>query len=432
VTITKLSTLSITILKQLHLIVAIALSITCTSIANAQSGFSLQLPPEATVDPVVDEITELRQFYGRLPDDVDAEVRATFDAKVTKVRDGIKSVRRAITNYSFSGNDGPNDVRLARLFSPTIDQTNVAVNDWTNYMADLYASDPQKYADLGRSLYHSIQRDATRDSVDHLTKAARAIFENPPSALDPKFLNAIGYIGYATNDFDLARKAWDQYKKTSSLPAMYDAMYKNIDQAAAKWEVELQQRELDKSRNNPIVELLTTKSTIKIELFEDQAPNAVANFVYLIENAFYKRVKIFRVIPSFGAQTGCKIGNGTGNGGYYINSEADKPEHRSVFRGSVFFALSVDTKTMDRALDSASTQFLISSNPQPNSDAYTVFGRVIDEDQFKVGLFSKVDLSEKEQAEDKSLPVDYIIEAKVIQKRDHAYRPEVINGKLPF
>ncbi len=84
------------------------------------------------------------------------------------------------------------------------------------------------------------------DRVELILEAARAVFELPPNELDPPLLETIGYIAYANADFDLAQKAWDQYRSSASLPAIKAAMYANIDSAREAWKAELQYRELDK------------------------------------------------------------------------------------------------------------------------------------------------------------------------------------------
>ena len=65
----------------------------------------------------------------------------------------------------------------------------------------------------------------------------------------------------------------------------------------------------------------TEKGTIELELFEEDAPNTVANFEKLIEEGFYDGLTFHRVIPNFVIQGGCPNGNGTGGPGYTIKCE---------------------------------------------------------------------------------------------------------------
>src|SRR4051794_32876232 len=81
----------------------------------------------------------------------------------------------------------------------------------------------------------------------------------------------------------------------------------------------------------------TTKGEIVAELYEDDAPGTVANFVGLITGEkewtdpksgkkvqgkpFYDGLGFHRVIPNFVIQGGCPVGNGTGGPGYTIKCE---------------------------------------------------------------------------------------------------------------
>lgn len=68
-------------------------------------------------------------------------------------------------------------------------------------------------------------------------------------------------------------------------------------------------------------EIHTAKGVMKINFFEEDAPNTVANFVKLSNEGFYDGLKFHRVIPDFVIQGGCPDGNGMGGPGYKINCE---------------------------------------------------------------------------------------------------------------
>ena len=64
---------------------------------------------------------------------------------------------------------------------------------------------------------------------------------------------------------------------------------------------------------NPIATIeVENYGTIKLELYPDQAPSTVANFVKLANNGFYNGLTFHRVIPGFMIQGGDKNGDGTG------------------------------------------------------------------------------------------------------------------------
>ena len=70
-------------------------------------------------------------------------------------------------------------------------------------------------------------------------------------------------------------------------------------------------------------EIITEKGTMKVEFFEDDAPNTVANFSKLSEEGFYDGLTFHRVIPNFVIQGGCPKGTGAGGPGYTIDCELD-------------------------------------------------------------------------------------------------------------
>mgnify|MGYP001795032135 CR=1 FL=1 len=70
-------------------------------------------------------------------------------------------------------------------------------------------------------------------------------------------------------------------------------------------------------------EILTDKGLMKVEFYEKDAPNTVANFVKLAKDGFYDGLAFHRVIPNFVIQGGCPDGNGMGGPGYKINCELD-------------------------------------------------------------------------------------------------------------
>ncbi len=105
---------------------------------------------------------------------------------------------------------------------------------------------------------------------------------------------------------------------------------------------------------------------IVLDLFEEDAPNTVANFEKLINQGFYNGLVFHRVIPGFVAQGGCPHGNGIGGPGYTIKCEINPNKHE---RGSLAMA--------HAGRDTGGSQFYICFAAQPHLDgAHTVFGKV--------------------------------------------------------
>jgi len=105
---------------------------------------------------------------------------------------------------------------------------------------------------------------------------------------------------------------------------------------------------------------------VLIDLFDQDAPNTVANFEKLANDGFYNGLNFHRVIPGFVAQGGCPNGSGTGGPGYTINCEINKNKHE---RGTLAMA--------HAGKNTGGSQFYICYAPQPHLDGvHTVFGKV--------------------------------------------------------
>lgn len=114
----------------------------------------------------------------------------------------------------------------------------------------------------------------------------------------------------------------------------------------------------------------STKGDIVIELFENEAPGTVDNFVSLINKGFYNGLIFHRVIPGFVAQGGCPQGTGVGGPGYTIPCETKGNPHKHI-RGAVSMA--------HRGPNTGGSQFFICFGPQPHlNGVHTVFGQVIE------------------------------------------------------
>jgi peptidyl-prolyl cis-trans isomerase B (cyclophilin B) len=111
----------------------------------------------------------------------------------------------------------------------------------------------------------------------------------------------------------------------------------------------------------------TNHGTIELELFPDDAPKTVENFVKLAEDGFYDGVIFHRVIEDFMIQGGDPTGTGRGGPGYQFDDEAN--DHR-VERGALAMANAGPNTN-------GSQFFIVTAEACPWLDGkHTVFGRV--------------------------------------------------------
>ena len=75
------------------------------------------------------------------------------------------------------------------------------------------------------------------------------------------------------------------------------------------------------AQNNPVVVMETSLGPLTIELYPEQAPITVENFLAYVNDGFYEGTVFHRVIPDFMIQGGCPQGTGTGGPGYKFADE---------------------------------------------------------------------------------------------------------------
>jgi peptidyl-prolyl cis-trans isomerase B (cyclophilin B) len=84
---------------------------------------------------------------------------------------------------------------------------------------------------------------------------------------------------------------------------------------------EARSQQQEAKNNMKKAEIHTDKGVMKIEFYEQDAPNTVANFIKLAKQGYYDGVTFHRVIPNFVIQGGDPTGTGAGGPGYKIDCE---------------------------------------------------------------------------------------------------------------
>ena len=148
----------------------------------------------------------------------------------------------------------------------------------------------------------------------------------------------------------------------------------------------------------PSIKMQTSQGEIRIELFEDEAPNTVANLIELSEQGFYNGLIFHRVIGDFMIQGGCPEGTGTGGPGYRF---ADECHQDRCHDGPGMLSMA------NAGPNTNGSQFFITHSAQPHLDGkHTVFGRVM----------------QGQDVVDSISQGDEIQSITVLNKRDHEYK----------
>jgi len=322
---------------------------------------------------LIGELSALQAEYHQ-PDADKQAVESRFNAAREEARAAATSLESSAT-----------DVLIAEPDNATAKQ--VVLDALQGAMA---TDDPLRGLDLARLL----QEAGSQEEQVLLTGATAAMIVSDLDAAST-FLKAASDAGVDSD-------------KVSSLEQALETERPKVEAEMAKRTAE------EKADDLPRVKIETSKGTIVVELFENEAPNAVANFISLVEKHFYDGTVFHRVIPQFMAQGGDPKGTGSGGPGYSIACECELPGARKHFLGSLSMA--------HAGKDTGGSQFFLTFRPTEHLDGkHTVFGRVIE----GLDVLPKIQRTEGPMA---GLP-DKIVKAEVIRKRDHAYEPETLPSR---
>ncbi|HBH52047.1 MAG TPA: hypothetical protein DDY91_09155 [Planctomycetaceae bacterium] len=275
----------------------------------------------------------------------------------------------------------------------------------------IYARNPTDVDAAEIVITEDFQENRYRQVIDKVNKVFAAGKKSAP------LLTFLGVSQFATHDFEGARQSLVEARDAdlNVFPVIGGPFLEACTDYPAYWKEEQALRAKEKQANDlPQVQFKTSKGDIIIELFENEAPNTVANFISLVEKKKYDHTRFHRVIPNFMAQGGDPNtldddpqNDGQGGPGYSIACECYGKNARRHFQGTLSMA--------HAGKDTGGSQFFITHLPTPhlNPDAelqkgHTVFGRVVK--GLDVALALRIG--------------DEIESAKVLRKRDHEYKPK--------
>ena len=167
---------------------------------------------------------------------------------------------------------------------------------------------------------------------------------------------------------------------------------------------------------NPVIRIATSKGDMTFELFEDLAPNTVANMIELAESGFFKGMSFHRVIQGFMAQGGCPYSKrdaqgtpGTGGPGYRFADECT-PKLKHVGKGILSMA--------NAGPNTNGSQFFICFRDTPHLNGrHTVFGKILT----GLDVLDKIEaLGSRDGSGRTSEKIQFNIE--VVSKRNHEYK----------
>jgi cyclophilin family peptidyl-prolyl cis-trans isomerase len=337
--------------------------------ADAAANFQAKL---AELKKILVELNQLRAEYRSAEQDETQALQDKWDALISRGEEQVAEVTAA--------------GKLAFLAAPN------ASEEVTEFLLKRVAN--------------AIKRD------DYTLAADLAIPMLESGCKRDELTEAAGVAAFVMNDFDNAEKYLSEAQRKGVLGPSGMNYLGDLESQRKLWEQEKKIREAEAAANDlPRVRLTTTAGEIVVELFENEAPGAVGNFISLVEDGFYDGLIFHRVLPGFMAQGGCPEGTGTGGPGYEIYCECDQENYRRHFAGTLSMA--------HAGKDTGGSQFFLTFVPTSFLNGrHTAFGRVIE----GMDVLPKIQRIDPESKDPKAKPTK-IIKAEVVRKRDHEYKP---------
>lgn len=287
------------------------------------------------------------------------------------------------------------------------------------------AAHQEEELNLQNFLVTALQDEYLQDQFETVLRLAKPLLEKglaeKSSGLAPLYTLA-GQSAFAVAEWDLAETYLKKALQRRGSEEREEVTKRNLTDLQLlpyyrqAWPIEQKLREAEAQADDlPRVLLKTTQGDIVLELYENEAPNTVANFIALVEKGFYNKLSFHRVIPAFMAQGGDPKGDGSGDAGYAIPCECTEPNHRLFFRGTLGMA--------HRGRNTGSSQFFLTFVPAQHLDGqHTAFGRVLE----GMEVLGKLCRRDPEDPDSAAQEPDRILEAQVLRKRPHAYEPKTL------
>lgn len=275
------------------------------------------------------------------------------------------------------------------------------------FLAEPNAANGGELIKLVEQLYDNGNVD---EAYQYLTDLAKNNFDSD------QLNDLLAASAYCTGHFEDAAKYFDLAQQTGRYVRVSLVANKEEIQAAAKhWEQEQKILAEEAAKDDlPRVQLETDVGNIVIELFENEAPETVANYISLVESGYYDNTSFYSVVLTSHIFHGCKTEDNRSTPGYQIYCETDNPNKRFPFGGYL---------TMFSAgKDLGGSIYTITLRPSPHTFGYTTtFGRII-EGMDLLPKIAKVNL----RFPTPGMVSTKVNKATVIRKRDHEYKPHKV------
>jgi cyclophilin family peptidyl-prolyl cis-trans isomerase len=301
---------------------------------------------------------------------------------------------------------------IKKQYQELVDKSNALLPNLRATAEAAYLAEPNAHTNVTRLLVGMVAYDYRRDDYESAMKLAKLLDEN--KCPEEVLYSVAGAAAFNADDYDTAEKYLTRADKSGKLDRQGKELLAELPAQKEAWAKEQEIRTKEAAAGDkdllPRVKIETSKGPIVIELFENEAPQTVGNFISLVEAKKYDGLTFHRVLAGFMAQGGDPAGDGSGGPGYEIYCECYKPEYRRHFRGTLSMA--------HAGKDTGGSQFFLTFRPTTHLNGkHTAFGRVVE------GMDVLAKLQRIDPQNPTGVTPDKIVKAEVLRKRDHAYEP---------
>jgi len=339
------------------------------------------------------------------------DAQARFQAALTKWKELLATLREMQVEYR-AATDEKQRQEIAQRYAEKVHEGEAMQPELFALAEAAFVAAPNADPELAELVAAILARHVESDEYEAALRLAKVLIASKIE--NARVYNLAGIAAFALCEFDLARQYFEEARQQNAIDQMGAQLASQLSKYEEAWphEQELRAQEAE-ADDLPRVQIETTKGTIVVELFENQAPNTVANFISLVKKGFYDGTPFHRVLAGFMAQGGDPQGDGTGGPGYHIACECYREDRRLHFRGSLSMA--------HAGRDTGGSQFFITFRPTPHLDGrHTVFGRVIE------GMDVLAKITRRDPEQPRQPEPDRIVKATVLRDMKQPREPEIL------
>lgn len=374
--------------------------------ANNSAGNPEDQAPDQPADEPASEATK-----NDAADTPASEAQAKFKAALDEWKELLAELREMQVEYRAAADDKKRQ-QIAQRYAEKVHEGEAMQPELFALAEAAFVAAPNEDPELAELVAAILARYVVNDQYEQALRLAQVLIK--AKIENARVYNYAGIAAFSLCQFDLAEKYFAEARTQNALDEVGATLASQLAKYAQAWPREQQLRAKEAEADElPRVQIETTKGTMVVELFENEAPNTVANFISLVKKGFYDGTPFHRVLAGFMAQGGDPQGDGTGGPGYFIACECYREDRRLHFRGSLSMA--------HAGRDTGGSQFFITFRPTPHLDGrHTVFGRVIE------GLDVLAKLTRRDPEQPRQPEPDRIVKATLLRDMQQPREPEIL------